>query len=185
MHRLLHLIRIIGPPKAKIINHFMLANPMILWHLIGPPFAEIRVKTKLIVVYVTADLSPPWVQCPANQVTTVPSGQFSTSYTYPPATASDNNGQNVGILYSTPSGSSFNRGTTEVTVTATDTFGNEALCIFAVTVNGKGFIFFIFYFIFFWSHDLLNRALHIRNTLLTSGFTEAGHINKIADWFGH
>ena len=92
-------------------------------------------------LYVTADLSPPWVQCPANQVTTLSSGQFGAQVAYPSATTSDNNGQKVYIRYSNPSGSFFNIGTTEVTVTATDTFGNEAMCIFAVTVNGKGFYF--------------------------------------------
>lgn len=57
--------------------------------------------------------------------------------TYPPANVSDNSGQMPSITYTIPSGSNFNIGTTVVTVTARDSSGNQAECIFAVTVNSK------------------------------------------------
>ena len=83
------------------------------------------------------DTQAPWIQCPTNQVIRIMSAVSSTTYSYPAADASDNSGQNPTISYSMPSGSTFNRGTTVVTATATDNAGNEAKCDFAVTVNSK------------------------------------------------
>ncbi|XP_072024978.1 uncharacterized protein [Amphiura filiformis] len=84
------------------------------------------------------DTIAPWPECPDNQVATVFQGQSGTAVTYPAATATDNNDQNVRLSYSQASGSTFNVGTTVVTVTATDQAGNSAQCIFAVTVNFAG-----------------------------------------------
>ncbi|MFP2926176.1 HYR domain-containing protein [Pyxidicoccus sp. 3LG] len=78
---------------------------------------------------------PPAVTCPGPQV-----AQSSTevAVSFPPATATDAVTGSPVLHYSQESGSTFARGTTEVTVTATDAAGNTASCAFTVTVQDKG-----------------------------------------------
>jgi len=80
------------------------------------------------------DTQPPIITCPPNIVTkTANPGDTSVIVTYPPATASDNCG-NVAVVCSPPTGSSFPRGTTTVTCSATDAANIATTCTFTVTV---------------------------------------------------
>jgi hypothetical protein len=80
-----------------------------------------------------ADNEVPTVVCPANISATAAPGLCSANVTFI-ATATDNCTANPSIVYSIPSGSAFNVGTTAVTATATDLAGNVATCSFSVTV---------------------------------------------------
>jgi hypothetical protein len=81
-----------------------------------------------------ADATPPNLTCPADQVVAA-TGPDGAAVTYPPATATDDITANPTVTYSPPSGSTLPRGTTTVTVTATDAAGNQATCTFQVTVQ--------------------------------------------------
>jgi len=79
------------------------------------------------------DNQPPTITCPSNIVTNTAPGQCAQVVTFS-ASASDNC-PGVTSSCSPPSGSTFPKGTTQVTCTATDTSGNTASCTFNVTVN--------------------------------------------------
>lgn len=83
-------------------------------------------------VIVVLDNEPPVITCPAPIVVSAGAG-CATNVTYQ-ATATDNSGT-VNLSYSIASGSSFTKGVTTVTVTATDAVGNQSTCSFTVTVN--------------------------------------------------
>lgn len=83
-------------------------------------------------VIVVLDNEPPVITCPAPLVVNAGAG-CATNVTYQ-ATATDNSGS-VNLSYSIASGSSFSKGVTTVTVTATDAVGNQSSCSFTVTVN--------------------------------------------------
>ncbi|MGA9768898.1 MAG: HYR domain-containing protein [Blastocatellia bacterium] len=78
------------------------------------------------------DTQAPTVTCPANIVTPAAMGQCSRVVTFT-VTASDNC-PGVSVVSTPPSGSTFPKGTTTVTSTATDASGNTATCSFTVTV---------------------------------------------------
>lgn len=78
------------------------------------------------------DTTAPTLRCPAN-VSIVSSEAAGPIVVYPPATAVDEF-SSATVVYSHPSGTRFPRGTTTVTVTATDEAGNAASCSFVVTV---------------------------------------------------
>jgi hypothetical protein len=85
-------------------------------------------------VTITRDNIPPIItSCPVNITRTAMIGSSSAVVSYPAAAATDNCGAPT-ITYSNASGSSFNVGTTTVTVTATDDSLNTATCSFTVTV---------------------------------------------------
>ncbi|XP_072024975.1 hyalin-like [Amphiura filiformis] len=84
------------------------------------------------------DTVPPVVICPQNQQATVAQGIGGTVVTYPPATATDNSGGAVQLIYGTPSGTFFRLGQTVVEVTGRDTSGNIGQCSFTVTVLSGG-----------------------------------------------
>jgi hypothetical protein len=79
------------------------------------------------------DTEKPALACPANITLGTELGKCSAVATYA-AIATDNCGA-VTLAYTIPSGSVFQRGTTPVTVTATDSSGNTSSCTFTVTVN--------------------------------------------------
>ena len=80
-----------------------------------------------------SDTQPPTITCPANVTQSTDPNQCSAVVHYN-TTATDNCG--VATLACTPaSGSTFPKGTTTVTCTATDTSNNTASCSFTVTVN--------------------------------------------------
>ncbi|HJQ22880.1 MAG TPA: HYR domain-containing protein [Blastocatellia bacterium] len=79
------------------------------------------------------DTEPPTITCPAAVTQSTDAGQCSAVVNYPAPTASDNC-SGVTVSCSPASGSTFNKGTTPVNCTATDTSGNTASCSFAVTV---------------------------------------------------
>ncbi|WP_353550075.1 HYR domain-containing protein [Sediminibacterium sp. KACHI17] len=83
-------------------------------------------------VVVVLDNEPPVITCPVPIVVNAGEG-CATNVTYQ-ATATDNSGS-VNLSYSIASGSSFSKGVTTVTVTATDAVGNQSTCSFTVTVN--------------------------------------------------
>jgi hypothetical protein len=86
-----------------------------------------------ITVTHTGDTEPPVIICPANIVTNIPYGQSSSIIHYPSPAVTDNR---TGATFSCSpaSGSTFARGTTPVTCTATDTSGNQSSCGFTITI---------------------------------------------------
>jgi trimeric autotransporter adhesin len=87
-------------------------------------------------VVTVIDNTPPVISCPAN-ITVDPSCPSGAVVTYSTPTATDNCGvqsvtRNAGSL---ASGSVFPIGTTTVTHTATDIYGNTSSCSFTVTVK--------------------------------------------------
>ena len=85
-------------------------------------------------VITVIDTTPPVVSCPANITQSNDPGQCSAVVNFT-ATATDNCSGNVSLSYNTASGSTFQVGTTPVTVTATDECGNASTCTFNVTVT--------------------------------------------------
>ena len=80
------------------------------------------------------DNQNPSLTCPMNIIANTAAGQCSASVTYTTPTAMDNcPGATVVCLPA--SGSTFARGVTTVTCTATDAYKNTASCSFTVTVN--------------------------------------------------
>src|SRR5207249_5905372 len=80
------------------------------------------------------DNQNPTVTCPANITTNTAPGVCSQVVTYAP-TATDNCPGVSAVTCSPASGSTFNKGTTTVTCSATDAVGNTGSCSFTVTVN--------------------------------------------------
>ncbi len=80
------------------------------------------------------DTQPPSVTCPANLMANNDSGQCSAIVNYTAPTPTDNC-PGATVLCSPSSGSTFPKGTTSVTCTATDSSGNTGACSFTVTVN--------------------------------------------------
>jgi len=78
--------------------------------------------------------NPVIVNCPNDTVINLPNGQTSTTVLYSDANISDNC-NNVNIIHSPLSNSTFNLGTTQVRLIATDLCGNADTCFFNVTVN--------------------------------------------------
>lgn len=76
---------------------------------------------------------PPSITCPANIVKSTDAGVCAATVQFTP-TGQDNCGS-VTITSNPPSGTSFPKGVTTVTVTATDASGNSSNCAFTVTVN--------------------------------------------------
>lgn len=81
------------------------------------------------------DNQPPTLgACPSPITTNTDAGQCSAFVTYTPPTVSDNC-PGAGVACNPASGSTFLKGTTTVTCTATDAAGLHATCSFTVTVN--------------------------------------------------
>ncbi len=96
----------------------------------GTLFAQVTLN-----VAVTNETTPPVISPITNIVATLPNGSAtSMAVTYPAISASDNCSAPT-ISVNPPSGSTFNVGTTTVTVTAVDALGNTATATFTVTVQ--------------------------------------------------
>lgn len=80
------------------------------------------------------DTRPPQITCPANIVADADAGQCSKANVTYTATLTDNC-PGVTVACSPPSGSTFAKGTTTVTCTATDSSDNTATCSFSVTIR--------------------------------------------------
>jgi hypothetical protein len=80
------------------------------------------------------DNQAPSLTCPMNVSTNTAAGQCSALVTYATPTAMDNC-PGAMVVCSPASGSTFARGVTTVTCTATDASNNTASCSFTVTVN--------------------------------------------------
>ncbi len=81
------------------------------------------------------DTQPPVITCPANITVSTANNQCQATVNYPNATATDNC-SGVGTPVCTPaSGSVFQKGTTTVNCTVSDSSGNQNSCSFTVTVN--------------------------------------------------
>lgn len=76
----------------------------------------------------------PVITCPSNITTSLSAGQCTKTVTWSDPLATDNCGTPT-LSSSHTSGFAFPRGTTTVTYTATDRYGNTANCSFTVTVN--------------------------------------------------
>ncbi len=79
------------------------------------------------------DQTAPEIVCPVDTIITC-AGEEGVVYNFD-AFAADDCDPNPVITVQPPSGSSFPVGTTAVTITATDVFGNAATCTFNVTVE--------------------------------------------------
>jgi hypothetical protein len=80
------------------------------------------------------DTTAPVVTCPANQTAECNNGSGGATVNYAAATATDNC-DTVTPTCNPASGSTFAKGTTTVTCTASDTSGNTGSCQFTVTVR--------------------------------------------------
>ena len=80
------------------------------------------------------DCENPTISCPSDITVPTTTNQCTAVVNYPAPTVSDNC---PGVTYSCtwPSGSTFQKGVTTVTCTATDAAGNESTCTFKVTVQ--------------------------------------------------
>ena len=74
---------------------------------------------------------------PSNQTINTDASLPNATVTWTPPTASDNSGEEVTLTSDYESGDSFSIGTTTVTYTATDAYGNTATSAFNVVVTGK------------------------------------------------
>lgn len=85
-----------------------------------------------VVVTQNTDTTPPTIACPSNIVMSIPYGQSSGAVHYTVQVTDDRAGA---VANCTPaSGSTFSRGATTVSCTATDTSGNQSSCSFTVTL---------------------------------------------------
>jgi hypothetical protein len=80
------------------------------------------------------DSQSPTINCPANITQATGASQCAATVTYS-ATASDLCDGSITPVCTPASGSTFQKGTTTVTCTATDTASNQSNCSFTVTVN--------------------------------------------------
>ncbi len=92
-----------------------------------------NVSTKTFTIKVQ-DTTPPVITSVSADVSVTTTSSSGIVVTYPAATATDNTGGPVTITYSQASGSKFAVGTTVVTVTATDAYGNKTTKTFKVIV---------------------------------------------------
>ena len=74
---------------------------------------------------------------PSNETVNTGSGLPIVTVSWTPPTASDNSGEAVTLTSDYTPGDRFSIGTTTVTYTATDTYGNTATSTFNVVVIGK------------------------------------------------
>ncbi len=81
------------------------------------------------------DMEPPSIVCPTNIVASTDPGQCSRSNVLYAAASASDNCPGVTVACVPPSGSTFAKGVTTVTCTATDTSGNTTNCSFTVTIN--------------------------------------------------
>src|SRR4029078_8342026 len=82
------------------------------------------------------DTQPPAVSCPANITHSTDPNQCSAVVTYVTPSANDNC-PGATVVCAPAAGSTFQKGTTTVTCTATDAAKNTANCMFTVTVNDQ------------------------------------------------
>ena len=83
------------------------------------------------------DTINPVIRCPNAVVAYVAGGVTSTRVTWPPATATDNSGQQPSLTSNPALNSIFTLGFSTVMYTATDQSGNRATCTFPVNVIGE------------------------------------------------
>lgn len=88
-------------------------------------------------VTVVDNLAPVLQSCPANITVNTEPQKCSAVVRFNLPTATDNCPGDVRVTSSVQSGATFQKGTTPVTVTATDAAGNQTICMFNVTVVDK------------------------------------------------
>ncbi|XP_070536967.1 hyalin-like [Ptychodera flava] len=82
------------------------------------------------------DLEPPWLSnCPVNITANTEEGSDKVNVSWTAPSASDNSGENVSVTVSHQPGSFFPLGSTDVSYSAEDSYGNQAFCSFKVTVK--------------------------------------------------
>ncbi|MBK9449666.1 MAG: HYR domain-containing protein [Bacteroidetes bacterium] len=119
-------------PNAVFTNNapgtYQMGNTSVVWTATDP-MGNSSTCTQTVTV---VDNEAPVITCPGNQILNAGTNCTATA-TYS-ATATDLCSTHA-VTYSPVSGSDFALGTTTVTATATDSFGNSAACSFTVTVN--------------------------------------------------
>jgi hypothetical protein len=87
-----------------------------------------------LTVTVNPDNQPPAISCPANITKSADANVCTATVTYATPTATDNCTGVGSVTCTPPSGSSFPKGATMVTCSATDARGNSSSCSFTVTI---------------------------------------------------
>ena len=77
------------------------------------------------------------ISCPANQTSNTDPGQSTALVVWQDPSATDNSGDRPTVVCNPPSGTSFPIGSTKVTYTALDGYGNTDSCSFYVDIIGK------------------------------------------------
>lgn len=90
-------------------------------------------ETECTFTVTVSDDEDPVINCPSNISVSADVGECSKSVNY--SASANDNCEEVGLHFSHASGSSFNVGTTTVTVTAIDASGNESECTFTIVVS--------------------------------------------------
>ena len=89
-------------------------------------------------VFIFTDAEVPVISgTPSNQTVNTDAGLPNATVSWTPPTARDNSGEAVTLTSDYSPGDMFGIGTTNVTYTATDSYGNTATFTFNVVVTGK------------------------------------------------
>ncbi len=86
--------------------------------------------------------NPKLESCPANKTSYTDPGQSTALIVWQSPPATDNSGVSPTVVCNPPSGANFAIGSTYVTCTALDEYGNKDNCAYYVNIIGKTFYFF-------------------------------------------
>ena len=82
------------------------------------------------------DTEPPVIEnCPMSMMYTISLGIQSRQVTWEEPTATDDSGTNPTVTQTRQPGDNFPVGTTQVSYIFTDMSGNQAICMFAITIG--------------------------------------------------
>ena len=94
----------------------------------------------LLSLSTTDNEDPIWANCPENITQAADPGTNSAQVSWDAPTVSDNSGEATITDMPAETEQHFSGGTWPVIYRAVDTSNNEALCVFYVTVTGKGIV---------------------------------------------
>ncbi len=88
--------------------------------------------------YLSTDNENPILEsCPANKTSYNDPGQSTALIVWQDPSATDNSGDSPTVVCNPPSGTNFTIGSTNVTCTALDGYGNQGNCSFYVDIIGE------------------------------------------------